>query len=108
MLFWHLISEINLKILLIDVKNAHLNGILSNSEEVYVELPSEAGAPGMCGKLRRSLYGMKPAASVWEHACTTWLEAMGFNRGHAAPTVLHNCETAVRCVVHADNFTFLG
>jgi hypothetical protein len=42
------------KVLVIDVKQAHRN---PNCEaEVFIELPSEAGAiPGMCGKLVRWL-----------------------------------------------------
>ncbi len=53
-----------MKLMLIDVKKAHLNGFVEEGEDVYVDLPAEANAPGKCGKLRRWLYGMRPAASA--------------------------------------------
>ena len=52
------------KLLFIDVRKAHLNGVCE--EDVYVELLLEAGAPGKCGKLLRWLYGMRGAAQAWE------------------------------------------
>ena len=36
-----------MKMLFVDVRKAHLNGICD--EEVFVELPEEAEAPGKCG-----------------------------------------------------------
>ena len=36
------------------------------------------------------------------------LEAEGFKRGTGAPTVFYNSKTAVRVVVHGDDFTFSG
>ena len=76
--------------------------------KVYVESPEEAGAPGKCGRLRRWLYGMRPAASAWEKDYTEKLEGIGFARGKSAPTVFYNAVTLTRCVVHGDDFTFLG
>eukprot|EP00969_Alexandrium_andersonii_P272045 12023518-Alexandrium_andersonii.AAC.1 len=43
------------KALLIDVREAHLRAYAH--EDVYVALPPEVSQPGMCAKLRRSLYG---------------------------------------------------
>jgi hypothetical protein len=53
-----------MKLLFIDVRKAHLNGVYD--QEVYVELPKEAEAEGKCGRLKRWLYGMRPAAQAWE------------------------------------------
>ena len=50
-----------IKIMLIDVKKAHLNGVVKEGENAYIELPGEAGRRGMCGRLKRWLYGMRPA-----------------------------------------------
>ena len=91
----------------IDVKKAHLNGVVEQGVDVYIELLWEAGARGKCGKLRRWLYGMRPAASAWEKDYCDKLEAVSFRRGRAAPTVLYNPETGVRVVVHGDDFTFI-
>ena len=52
------------KLLFIDVKKAHLNGKVLEDEWAYVVLPAEAG--GGVARLRRWLYGMRPAARAWE------------------------------------------
>jgi hypothetical protein len=96
------------KLMFIDVKKAHLNGVVGEGVDVYIELPREAGAKGRCGKLRRWLYGMRPAASAWEKDYCDRFEAAGFRRGRAAPTVMYNPESGVRVVVHGDDFTFIG
>ena len=68
----------------------------------YVTLPD-----GKCWKLKRWLYGMRPAASAWEEDFTKNMEKAGYRVGKAAPTVFYNKETDGRCVVHGDDFTFL-
>jgi len=98
--------ESNEKIMLIDVRKAHLNA--KCDDEVSVELPSEANAPGKCGRLKRWLYGMRPAAKGWEKEYTEQLSSIGFVRGKYSAVVFVNKETGVRCVVHGDDFTFTG
>ena len=94
------------KLLFIDIKKAHLNGKLAEDEYAYVMLPSEAG--GGVGRLRRWLYGMRPAASAWEEDYSKNLESIGFKRGKSASTTFFHEETGVRLVVWGDDFTFLG
>jgi hypothetical protein len=96
------------KLMLIDVRKAHLNGKVDAEESVYVELPPESHRPGKCARLKRWLYGMRPAANAWERDFREKLESIGFVCGVAAPTVFHNYATDVSCVVHGDDFTFLG
>ena len=62
-----------MKLMFIDVKKAHLNGVCER-DDVYVELPSEAGAPGKCGRLLRWLYGMREAAQAWGAYITNEVE----------------------------------
>ena len=51
------------KMLFIDAEKAHLNPRCD--EDVYVELPAEAGAAaGKCGRLNNWLYGFRPAAQA--------------------------------------------
>ena len=51
--------------MLIDVKKAHLYPLCT--EDIYVELPEEAGeGPHRVGKLRRMLYGLRSAAATGE------------------------------------------
>ena len=45
-------------------------GITNHAQEqlgdvVFVELPEEDSEPGMCGKLRKSMYGTRDAAQNW-------------------------------------------
>jgi hypothetical protein len=97
-----------LKLMFIDVKKAHLNGVLKEDECAFIELPGKNGAKGSCKRLRRWLYGMRPAAAAWEADYVEKLVGIGFKQGRAAPTVFYNAELQVRAVVHGDDFTFLG
>ncbi len=42
----------------LDMKNAHLSGVLEDGEYAYAQLPLEAG--GGAARLRRWLYGVRP------------------------------------------------
>ena len=94
--------------MLMDIKRAHLNGVVVEDEHAYIELPGEAGKGGKCGRLKRRLYGMRQAASAWERDYTAKLEALGFKKGLAASTVFYCKPMGVRCVAHGDDFTFTG
>ena len=94
------------KLMFLDVKKAHLNGKLQDDEFAYVYLPGEAG--GGVARLRRWLYGMRPAAKAWEEDYAGNLRADGFVRGRAAPTVFHKKEANVSLAVHGDDFIALG
>ena len=61
----------------IDIKKAHLNGVLGPGEVAYVSLPDGCCEPGTCGRLSRWLYGMRPAASAWERDFTEKLGKLG-------------------------------
>ena len=91
------------KLLFIDVKKAHLNGVVSDDIYAYVKLPD-----GRVWRLKRWLYGMRPAASAWEADFTEKLESAGFVKGKSCPTVFYRASTGCRCVVHGDDFTFLA
>ena len=96
------------KMMLIDVQKAHLNGVVPDGVFAYVELPPEANAPGMCGRLIHWLYGMRQAASAWEKDYTDRLESIGVIRGNAAPTAFYHPGMDCSLVVHGDDFTLLG
>jgi len=97
-----------IKVMFIDVKKAHLNGVLKEDERAYIELPGDAGQRGVCGRLKRWLYGMRPAAGAWEDDYSERLAEIGFRKGAAAPTAFYREADEVRCVVHGDDFTFTG
>ena len=73
-----------MKLMFIDVRKAHLNGRVPAGENRYVELPEELGMPSHVGKMRRWLYGMRPAASAWEAAYSAKLKSIGFKKGSAS------------------------
>ena len=97
-----------IKLMFIDVKKAHLYGVVPEGEHAYIELPGEAEKQGKCGRLNKWLYGMRNAASAWEKHYSDRLTEMGFVKSRVAPTVFYNKELKVRCVVHGDDFTFSG
>ena len=97
-----------MKLMFIDVRKAHLNAKCEKAH-MYVNLPPEAGAaPGMCGRLKRWLYGMRGAAQGWETEFTEKLLSIGFTRGRSTPVVFYRDSDETRFVVHGDDFTFLG
>ena len=69
-----------------DVSRAHFYA--DAVRDVYVRVPDEdpkAKQPGVCGKLRKTMYGSLDAAQRWgEHYAQFW-EAGGFSRGVASP-----------------------
>ena len=65
------------KVMLIDVKKAHLYPLCT--ENSYVELPEEAEeGPHKVGKLRRMLYGLRSAAATWKATMRTnsWVKGL--------------------------------
>ena len=91
------------KLMFIDVKKAHLNGKVPEDEYAFVRLPD-----GRVWRLKRWLYGMRPAAQAWEEDYAAKMIGVGFARGKSNSTVFHRESTGCRCVVHGDDFTFLS
>ena len=94
------------KLLFIDVKRAYFYA--PARRPVFVQLPDEDYEEGQCGRLEVSMYGTRDAAANWEAEYTGMLMAEGFAPGLATPCAFYNVEHDVRCVVHGDDFTFLG
>ena len=59
-------------------------------------------------KLVHWLYGFRPAAQAWEEHYSEKLENAGFIRGDATPVAFTHKARDISCVVHGDDFTFLG
>ena len=75
---------------------------------VFVKLPEEDDAPGMRGRLNVPIYGTRDAASNLEECYAQHLIDNGFIQGKSSPCVFHHPVRKLRCVVHGDDFTFLG
>ena len=55
-----------------------------------------------------SMYGTRDAASNWEDKYASHLIACGLTQGKSPPCIFFHKERGIRCVVHGDDFTFLG
>ena len=63
--------------------------------------------PGVCGKLRKTMYGSLDAAQRWGQHYAQVLEAGGFSRGVASHHFFHKgLQTYIR--VHGDDFLTVG
>ena len=94
-------GKLETKLMFIDVRKAHFIPVCN--EKVFVELPD-----GRVVRLKKWLYGMRKAAKSWEEFYTEKFVEKGFQPGSFCPVVFFNKETAVRVVVHGDDFTFSG
>ena len=83
-----------------------MNGVVKDEERAYVSMPGDP--PGRCRRLRKWLYGMRPAANAWEEDFSGKLAGMGLKAGKSSSVVFCDVEREVRCVVHGDDFTFLA
>ena len=73
-----------------------------------MELPPEDQEDGMCGKLKKSMYGTRDAANNLEAAYTEFLTELGFTKGLGSPCMFHHEGRNTSIVVHGDDFTVLG
>ena len=93
-------------LLVIDASKAHLHA--SVDRLIYVDLPPETRAPGMCARLRRCLYGTRDAPARWEAFLAEELAKLGFTEGRSSSCCFHHAGRKLQCVVHGDDFTFAG
>ena len=94
------------KLLVIDARKAHLHAMAGR--EVYVDLPPEQRVPGMCARLNRCFYGTRDAPARWEAFLAEQLTLMGFTRGKASTCCYQHTARDLRCIVHGDDFVFIG
>lgn len=89
----------NLKLEQLDVKNAFLNGSLS--EEVYMTIPegieiNESNKSKVC-LLKRSIYGLKQAPKVWNQRFNEFMIKSSFNRSKSDYCLYVYVKNNVRC-----------
>ena len=94
-----------------DVSRAHFYA--DAVRDVHVRLPDEdpkAKQPGVCGKLRKTMYGSLDAVQRWRKHHAQVLEAGGFSRGVASPChffpSIKACKPTFLCTVM--NFSWLA
>lgn len=88
--------------LFMDIPKAYVHADVLDPD-LYVELPREMELAGMCGHLRKALYGTREAARCWEKEYTKTLEEMQFVRGRSSPCLfshkVHDCAV----FIHVDD-----
>ena len=95
------------RLLAIDVSRAYFYAPARRL--IYVELPDEAGeGKNICGRLLKSLYGTRDAATNWAAAYTSVMENMGFIAGHSNPCLFKHKTKNIVTLVHGDDFLTAG
>lgn len=100
----------DLMVTLVDVKKAHLSGVVKPEDEShYAQALEERRVPGKCWKLKKWLCGSRPAETrACEEAYTEKLETLGTRRRKAAPTYFFDELSRTRASVHSDDFMVAG
>ena len=98
--------EHGMKLAFIDVKRAYFYA--KAKKNIFVKLPEEDAEPGMCGRLLKSMYGTRDAASNWEDCYMDFSNDIGFVSGVASPCVFKHKTRKLWLTVHGDDFTLLG
>jgi hypothetical protein len=99
-------TKLKEKIMLIDIKKAHLYAPIDG--DAYVDLAPERAMPGKCARLKFTLYGMRVAAKNWENAYSATMRECGFMQGKANATSFYHEGKGIRVVVHGDDFIASG
>ena len=94
------------KLAFFDVSRAYF--CAPSTRPVYIKPPDEDAEPGMCGKLRKSMYGTRDAAKNWEAEYQKTMMELGFNTGKAATCAFHREERDMMAVIHGDDITVLA
>ena len=92
-----------------DVSRAHFYA--DAVRDVYVRLPSEdpkTKQPGVCGKLRKTMYGSRDAAQRWGEHYAQVLEKGGYTRGVASPCHFFHKDLETYILVHGDDLFIVG
>lgn len=92
----------------VDVKRAHF--VSDATRELFVELPEEIRRAGedKVGRLLKTLYGTRDAASNWERPIRKVMESLGFVCAMGTPCNFLRAKRNLRCTVHGDDFVTLG
>ena len=75
---------------------------------VTMTMTMEHFEEGICGKLRKSMYGTRGASLNLEEEYVRFMESVGFTRGKSSPCLFYHAGKDLRAVVYGDDFTILG
>ena len=95
------------KLLIMDISKAYLHAAVIDPD-LYAELLSEMGLSGMCGHLKKALYGTREAARCWEMEYTRTLCELDFIRGKSSPRTFRHHTWDCCIFIHGDDFVVSG
>merc|ERR1711989_3021 len=81
----------------IDVSRAYFHA--RARRRVFVELLQRDHEQGMCGLLKKAMYGTRDAAQNWEMEYTEMLRELGFKQGVSSPCIFYHLGRQLRIVV---------
>ncbi len=94
------------KLLFIGIKRAYFHA--KCIRDVYVDLPEQDYATGMCGKLEKAMYGTRDATQNWEREYESAFLNLRFQQGKSSPCLFYHKDRDLRVIVHGDDMTCLG
>ena len=65
-------------------------------------------ARGLCGLLKKHMYGTRAAADGWQQECSGYMKNICFVQGMASPCIFVHPMRGIACSVHGDDFTSMG
>ena len=104
-------SERQTQTLAIDISRAYFNGSMDeDADPTYVMLPPEhpGQAKGLCGLLRKHMYGTRAAADGWQQEYSSFMKSIGFAQGEASPCIFVHEDRGISCSDHGNDFTSTG
>ena len=95
--------------MMIDVSRAYTHAAVH--EYTFCEIVPDARTAdnaGMCWKLKKSMYGTRPAALNWQRGVAKQLTNLGFEIGKGSVCMYHHPTLVVVVFVHGDDFVCSG
>ena len=99
-------------IMLNDVSRAFFYAPIQEQHCIYVELCDEVLAGeherGLCGRLKKSMYGTKAAAQNWQRQVQSTMKELGFIQGKSSGVLFYHPQRNIKTLVHGDDFFSSG
>ena len=104
------LSEERCQVAAFDISRAYLHAETDPEDPSYVDLPKEDedSGRGLCGLLRKHMYGTRRAADGWQQHYQKFMRDAGFRQGKASPCLFVHVPNHVVVSVHGDDFTVVG
>lgn len=88
----------------VDIIAAFLHALIK--ELIYIHLPEGCQEAGKCGRLNKTLYGLKQSPREWFEVLTKFLKSIGFTQTHADVSVFH--KDYIFILIYVDDILILA